>query len=112
MNDGFLNGERNGATARGVPLDSGDQAGRRSLEDDWIDAVVPETVDWKELVREHPFASLGTVAVVSFLVGRLHGERVVELGRNVLNQKIDESLHAYGLFVEGRSGDDVPPGDL
>lgn len=78
--------------------------GATSLEDEWIDALVPEKLEWKELVREHPYATLGSVAFAGFLVGRLHGERVIALGQEILNRRVNESLGAYGVFVDGRSG--------
>ena len=83
---------------------------QRSIEDDWVDTVVPEQLDWRELVREHPLASMGVVAAAGFLVGRFQGDRILALAKDVVDQKVDQSLKSYGLFVGGRgdSGDDEP----
>lgn len=75
---------------------------QRSIEDDWVDTVVPAELDWRELVREHPLASMGVVAAAGFLVGRFQGDRILSLAKDVVDQKIDQSLKSYGLFVSGR----------
>lgn len=83
---------------------------RRSIEDDWVDTVVPEELDWRELVREHPLASMGVVAAAAFLVGRFQGDRILALAKDVVDQRVDQSLKSYGLFVGGRgaAGDSEP----
>ena len=84
----------------------------RSIEDDWVDTVVPEELDWRQLVREHPLASMGVVAAAGFLVGRFQGDRILALAKDVVDQKVDQSLKSYGLFVGGRgSAGDPGPGD-
>lgn len=75
---------------------------QRSIEDEWVDTVVPEELDWRELVREYPLASMGVVATVGFLVGRFQGDRILALAREVVHQRVDQSLESYGLFVGGR----------
>lgn len=75
---------------------------QRSVEDEWVDAVVPEQLDWRDLVREYPLVSMGVVAAAGFLVGRFQGDRVLSLARDAVDQKVDQSLKSYGLFVGGR----------
>ena len=42
-----------------------------------VDAVVPETIDWRTTVRNHPVASVGSLAVASYLVGRTKGPAIL-----------------------------------
>lgn len=84
---------------------------QRSIEDDWVDTVVPEQLDWRELVREHPLASMGVVAAAGFLIGRFQGDRILALAKDVVDQKVDQSLKSYGLFVGGRAPSEPDPGD-
>jgi hypothetical protein len=44
---------------------------------DLLDSVLPEGLDWKELVRAYPVPTLAVVALGGFLVGRAHGPAIV-----------------------------------
>jgi hypothetical protein len=50
----------------------------RRLDADYLlDKVIPEGIDWRDLVRRHPFLSVGAVAAVGFLLGRSKGAAIV-----------------------------------
>jgi len=48
-----------------------------SLADEVVDRLVPEGLDWRRVVREHPLASVAVVAGVGFLVGRSRGRAML-----------------------------------
>jgi hypothetical protein len=42
-----------------------------------LDKVIPEGIDWRDMVRRHPLVSVGAVAAVGFLLGRSKGAAIV-----------------------------------
>lgn len=48
-----------------------------SLADEVVDRLVPEGLDWRRVVREHPLAAVAVVAGVGFLVGRSRGRALL-----------------------------------
>jgi hypothetical protein len=60
-------------------LDDDEAAARpRRLDADYLlDKVIPGEVDWRDLVRRHPWASIGLAAALGFLIGRSKGTAIV-----------------------------------
>jgi len=60
-------------------LDDDESAARpRRLNADYLlDKVIPGEVDWRDLVRRHPWASVGLAAALGFLIGRSKGTAIV-----------------------------------
>lgn len=62
-------------------LDEGDETGageHQRLDADYLlDKVIPDAIDWRDLVRRHPLVSVGAVAAVGFLLGRSKGAAIV-----------------------------------
>jgi hypothetical protein len=70
-----------------------------SLVDRWIDEVVPPELDWKDLVRGYPVASVLAVAAGGFYLGAVHGRRIVEALSDLVTQRVEdttERLRAAG----------------
>jgi hypothetical protein len=44
---------------------------------DLLDSVLPEGLEWQELVRAYPVPALALAALGGFLVGRAHGPAIV-----------------------------------
>ena len=42
---------------------------RRIDADSILDSLVPQSIDWRETVRRHPFGSVACVGLVGYLVG-------------------------------------------
>jgi len=72
-----------------------------SVEDQWVDEVLPEALDWQQWVREHPLPSLGVAAFVGYVVGRYQGDRLMGLAKDVVRQQLDDSISRYTGFVTG-----------
>lgn len=62
-------------------LDDLDEAGEsehKRLDADFLlDKVIPDAIDWRDLVRRHPLISIGAVAAVGFVLGRTKGAAIV-----------------------------------
>ncbi len=51
---------------------------RRRLDADLLlDKVIPDEIDWRDLVRRHPMVSIGVAAGLGFLIGRSKGAAIV-----------------------------------
>jgi hypothetical protein len=58
--------------------ESGTKGVARRLDADTIlDSLVPESVDWRDTVRRHPFGSVAAVGLVGYLVGRTKGASIM-----------------------------------
>ena len=45
--------------------------------DSILDSLVPQTIDWRDTVRRHPFGSVAAVGLVGYLVGRTKGASIM-----------------------------------
>jgi hypothetical protein len=82
-----------------MPASAPSQA--EDIVQDLLDDLLPEGVDWRELVRAWPLPALAVAAVGGYLLGRRHGPGVLhalasyasaELAQNVssmLGQEVD-----------------------
>jgi len=52
-------------------------AARRIDADSILDSLVPQSIDWRETVRRHPFGSVACVGLVGYLVGRTKGASIM-----------------------------------
>jgi len=57
-------------------IDNLDSA-RRIDVDSILDSLVPQSIDWRETVRRHPFGSVACVSLVGYLVGRSKGTSIM-----------------------------------
>jgi len=61
----------------GEDLMTEDNASRRIDADSILDSLVPQSIDWRETVRRHPFGSVACVGLVGYLVGRTKGATIM-----------------------------------
>jgi hypothetical protein len=53
-------------------------AKRQRLDADFLlDKVIPDEIDWRDLVRRHPMLAVGVAAGLGFLIGRGKGAAIV-----------------------------------
>jgi hypothetical protein len=51
---------------------------RKRLNADFLlDKVIPDEIDWRDLVRRHPMVSVGLAAGLGFLIGRSKGAAII-----------------------------------
>ena len=56
--------------------DAGDR--RQRLNADFLlDKVIPDEIDWRDLVRRHPVLAVGVAAGLGFVIGRSRGAAIV-----------------------------------
>jgi len=60
----------------GELINTGSSA-RRIDADSILDSLVPQSIDWRETVRRHPFGSVACVGLVGYLVGRTKGASIM-----------------------------------
>jgi hypothetical protein len=59
-------------------IDDAAEGEHQRLDADYLlDKVIPDAIDWRDLVRRHPLVSIGAVAAVGFLLGRSKGAAIV-----------------------------------
>ena len=63
--------------ATGDDLNDDLNAARRIDADSILDSLVPQSIDWRETVRRHPFGSVACVGLVGYLVGRTKGASIM-----------------------------------
>jgi hypothetical protein len=54
-----------------------DQRRQRLNADFLLDKVIPDEIDWRDLVRRHPMLSVGVAATLGFLIGRSKGAAII-----------------------------------
>jgi hypothetical protein len=53
-------------------------ARRQRLNADFLlDKVIPDEIDWRDLVRRHPVLTIGVAAGLGFVIGRSRGAAIV-----------------------------------
>jgi len=57
--------------------DEGGAQRHRLNADLLLDKVIPDEIDWRDLVRRHPMLSVGVAAGLGFLIGRSKGAAIV-----------------------------------
>jgi hypothetical protein len=59
-------------------LDEAEEAQPQRLNADFLlDKVIPDEIDWRDLVRRHPIVTVGAAATLGFLLGRAKGAAIV-----------------------------------
>ena len=58
-------------------LTGASNSARRIDADSILDSLVPQSIDWRETVRRHPFGSVACVGLVGYLVGRTKGASIM-----------------------------------
>ena len=86
---------RQGAGAGGARSDANLDP-EPSMADDFIDQLLPERVDWRRLVREHPWPAVGLAAVGAYFLGRSRGSAVIAalsaFAANAVADGVNEAL--------------------
>ncbi|HUK12390.1 MAG TPA: hypothetical protein VLW17_03730 [Thermoanaerobaculaceae bacterium] len=53
-------------------------AARQRLDADFLlDKVIPDEIDWRDLVRRHPMIAVSVAAALGFVIGRSKGAAIV-----------------------------------
>ena len=79
-----------------------ESARTRSAADEWIDDLIPVELDWAEWVRRYPIPSLDLAALGGFVVGKMHGARIVDSVSTVATERLNETLERYTDSLAGK----------
>ena len=71
------------------------------MADELLDDLLPENLDWRDLVRSHPLPALLVSGVAGFLLGRHHGTAILEALSDFASREVDRNVSA--LFGDDRS---------
>jgi len=83
--------------------DSAEALRRASAADRWVDDLVPEELDWQGMVRSYPLTALSVAVVGGFLVGRFHGERILQSLSELAARRVDETVDRFLDLARERS---------
>jgi hypothetical protein len=67
-------------------------AGRDTFADGLLDELLPDSVDWRHLVRKYPKASVVAAAVAGFWLGRTRGTVLVAALGTYLATELSETV--------------------
>lgn len=66
----------------------------QTFADDIIDELMPQELDWRQLVESYPVVSISVAGLAGFLLGRNHGSALIagasafmarEMSRNIMS---------------------------
>ncbi len=66
-----------------------------SSADEVVDELLPDELDWADLVKRYPKAALTLVAVGGFLLGRSRGAEIVEALSQFAADQVTEGVNQY-----------------
>ncbi len=74
---------------------------KASYADELLDDLLPENLDWRDLVRSHPLPALIVSGVAGYLLGRRHGVAILEALQDFATREVDRNVSA--LLGDDRS---------
>jgi len=88
-------------TARGGrPLER--EAGAADFADELIDELLPETLDWRHLVRSYPRATVAVAAAAGFWLARSKGSLVMAALTSYVAAQFGDAVIGLGDGEHGR----------
>ena len=70
-----------------------DQLSQRTVEQRVLDGLLPDEMDWEEVVRTYPLTSIAVAGIAGFLVGS-------RSGRAILTAVADSAVHRVTGLVD------------
>lgn len=74
---------------------SGEPAASTSLADEILDEILPEEIEWRQLVWSYPKSSLALAALGGFLLGRTRGPRLLRAAGDYVNETVTEGVNEF-----------------
>jgi hypothetical protein len=65
-----------------------------AIVSDVLDSILPEDLEWSELVRSYPVPCLALAALGGFLLGRSHGPAIVSAVGSVAAAEVARNVSA------------------
>ncbi len=67
---------------------------KTSVADELLDDLLPETVDWRDLVCSYPLSALILSGAAGFFLGRRHGAAILEALSDFASREVDRNVSA------------------
>ncbi len=67
---------------------------KTSVADEMLDDLLPETLDWRELVCSYPAPALILSGAAGFFLGRRHGTAILEALSDFASREVDRNVSA------------------
>jgi len=74
--------------AETVPASGSVAAIEPAFSDQLLDELLPEDLEWREVVRAYPLSSLVVAAVGGYFIGRRSGQLIVEAFSRAANDRV------------------------
>lgn len=68
---------------------------RGSFADELIDDFLPESLDWRGMVRTYPIPALLASGLGGFFLGRRHGPAILEAFSSFAAREVDRNVSAF-----------------
>ena len=76
-------------------LPAGTGGGAPSLADEILDEILPEEVDWRQLVWSYPKSTLALAALGGYLLGRSHGRRLLSAASEYVGESATDGINEF-----------------
>ncbi|MFQ5527979.1 MAG: hypothetical protein ACE5GX_17190 [Thermoanaerobaculia bacterium] len=76
-----------------LPAEAGES--RPSLADEVLDEILPEEIDWRQIVWSYPKSTLALAALGGFLLGRSHGRRLLNAASHQVGETVTDGFNEF-----------------
>ncbi len=66
-----------------------------SLADEILDEILPEEIDWRQLVWSYPKSSLALAALGGYLLGRSRGRKLVSSASQYVGDTVSDGFNEF-----------------
>ena len=80
-------------TRTNLPAESGAVA--TSLADEILDEILPEELDWRQLVWSYPKSTLALAALGGYLLGRSRGRRIFKATSEYVGDTVTDGFNEF-----------------
>lgn len=76
-------------------MSADDSAVEPSLADEILDEILPEEIDWRQLVWSYPKSTLTLAAIGGFLIGRSHGRKLFSAATDYVSDSVSDGVNEF-----------------
>ena len=80
--------KRTDAAAQGAEVST-------SLADELLDEILPEEIEWRQLVWSYPKSTLALAALTGFFIGRSRGRKLLHDAAEFVGDSVTEGLNEF-----------------
>ncbi len=76
-----------------MPVEAGQT--RTSLADEILDEILPEQIDWRQLVWSYPKSTLTLAVLGGYLLGRSRGRRLFKAATEYVSETVNDGFNEF-----------------